>query len=264
MNSGVLVSRRRPKRFGRLGRVNREPATLTLRVFAPALHAVLRLWTKADWRGGEKIPRTGPAILVANHISSLDPPLVGEFVAYHGRWPHFLARANLFDKPVLGALLRGAEQIPVHRNSTQAKDAMDSAAEALRQGQVVVVYPEGTITFDPLEWPMTGHTGAARLAMRTGAPVIPIGQWGANLAVPPRHIRPLRLRRHRITIVCGEPIDLSEFGQAWNDRQVARTATVRILEAITAMVEVARGETAPVDRWDPKLNARVPRDQVGR
>ena len=215
-----------------------------------------------EWPGSEHIPAAGPAIFVPNHISSLDPPQVGVYLAYNGRWPHFLARANLFEIPILGRLLRAAEQIPVHRRSSRARDALVDADAALQRGQVIVIYPEGTLTFDPDEWPMAGHRGAARLALRTGVPVIPIGQWGANYALPPRKIRPFRWRRAQVTIICGSPVDLGEFGSAWDDREVVRSATVRIMDSITTLVEQARGQTAPVERWHPGLQRRVPRDQA--
>ena len=163
-------------RFGKLARLNQEPTNATLRWAAPALHRVLRIWTRIEWRGSEHIPAAGPAIIVPNHISSLDPPQVGVYLAYNGRWPHFLARANLFEIPVLGRLLRAAEQIPVHRRSSRARDALVDADAALQRGQVIVIYPEGTLTFDPDEWPMAATAGgpAPRCA---GVPVIPIGQW---------------------------------------------------------------------------------------
>lgn len=249
-------------RFGKLARLNQEPTNATLRWAAPVLHRVLRIWTRLEWEGSEHIPAAGPAIFVPNHISSLDPPLVGVFLAYNGRWPHFLARANLFEIPILGRLLRAAEQIPVHRRSSRARDALVDADAALQRGQVIVIYPEGTLTFDPDEWPMAGHGGAARLALRTGVPVIPIGQWGASYALPPRKIRPFRWRRSRVTIICGAPVDLGEFGSAWDDREVVRSATVRIMDSITTLVEQARGQTAPVERWHPGLHRRVPRDHA--
>lgn len=111
---------------------------------------------------------------------------------------------------------------------------------------------------------MVGHSGAARLALLTGAPVIPIGQWGANIALPDNNDRPFRLRRHPITIICGEPVDLSEFSKAGSDIPAIRAATVRILDAITALVELARGEIAPDRRWDPKSQRRVPPNQGAR
>jgi 1-acyl-sn-glycerol-3-phosphate acyltransferase len=262
MSSLERAGRRRPIRFGELGRANREPTTPTMRVVAPLVHRVMRIWTRATWLGGQHIPQSGPAIIVANHISSLDPPLLGEYLAMHGRWPHFLARANLFDGPILGRGLRGVEQIPVLRGSSQARDALRHAERALGRGQVVVLYPEGTITFDPDEWPMAGHTGAARLALRTGAPVIPVGQWGANFALPPRKIHRFRLRRWPITIVAGAPLDLSEFEGDAEDRLVTRAVTNRIMAGITAMAEQARGEAAPPDRWHQRKGYRVPPDQA--
>ncbi len=252
---------RRVRRYrGELGRVNFEPTGRVFRLSAPIIHRLLRLFTRVQWRGGEALPKTGPAIVVANHISSLDPVLVGEFLIYHGRWPHFLARADLFDGPILGPLLRAAEQIPVHRGTTRAADALKAAEQALARGQLVVIYPEGTITLDPQEWPMAGHTGAARLALRTGVPVLPLGQWGASFVLPPRRSRPFRLRRHQIRMILGARIDLSEFIGREPDRGGARQATVRIMDAITAMTEQARQATAPRDRWLPAKGRRVPRD----
>lgn len=251
------AERRRPQRIGRLARVNREPTTGAVRFIAPILHRFLPMWTSRSWLGAEHLPPSGPAIVVANHISNLDPPLLAESLAYQGRYPHFLAKSSLFMVPVLGRLLRWAEQIPVLRGSSQARDALVHAEAALAAGQVVVIYPEGTITFDPHEWPMAAHTGAARLALRTGAPVIPVGQWGANMALPPRKIRKFQLRRWPITIIYGAPVDLSEFGGAWADREVARAATLKIMAAITALTAQARGEQPPDQRWHQRRNTHV-------
>ena len=254
----------RPARIfrGKLGRVNFEPANRTMAFAAGVLHRGLRLLTRPTWLGGEHIPATGPVIFVPNHISSIDPPLIAEFLVYQGRWPHFLARANLFDAPVIGRVLRDADQIPVLRGSSKARDSLVAADAALEQGHAVVIYPEGTITFDPAQWPMAGHTGAARLALRTGAPIIPIGQWGASFALPPRGIKKFRPKRWPVTLICGEPIDLGEFAGRWDDRATARAATVKIMDAITALVEQARGEQAPELRWHQKHERLVERDQA--
>lgn len=206
----------------------------------------------------------GPAIIVPNHISSLDPVLIGVFLAYNGRWPHFLAKESMFRVPVLAWLMRDAQQIPVHRGSVQAKDCLVSARDALQSGQVVVLYSEGTITLDPDEWPMAVHTGAARLALGTGAPVIPVGQWGASFALPPRGIRPLRVGRWPVTIQAGPPVDLTSFGRDPSDRAAVRAASVAIADAITAQVEQIRGVEAPAERWHPRLARRVPRPDAVR
>ncbi len=255
------VARRRLYR-GRLGRVNFEPGNRTLVFAGTLIHRTMRLITRARWVGQDNVPQTGPVIFTPNHISSLDPLVIAEFIVYSGRWPRFLARANLFDSLLIRGILRRTGQIPVHRGSDRAKDALVAADQAIEQGKAVVIYPEGTITLDPLEWPMAAHTGAARLALRTGANVVPIGQWGANFALPPRGIRKFRLRRWPVTVICGEPVDLTDLGGDWEDRAVVHQATVRIMAAITAAVAQARAEEPPADRWHQKLERRVRPDEA--
>ena len=123
--------------------------------------------------------------MVFNHISHVDPLTAAHFVYDHGRIPRYLAKSGLFKNKALGAFLRGAGQIPVERLSKNADGAYDAAVAAVRAGECVVVYPEGTITRDPDLWPMTGKSGAARIALATGCPVIPVGQWGAQELLPP-------------------------------------------------------------------------------
>ena len=86
----------------------------------------------------------------------------------------------MFRNKALGGFLRAAGQIPVERLSANAAGAYDAAVAAVRAGECVVVYPEGTLTRDPDLWPMVGKSGAARIALETGCPVIPVGQWGAH------------------------------------------------------------------------------------
>lgn len=242
-----------------------EPATdHVLPFFGPFLRGIVGAWTKQTWRGVANIPAGGPAIVVPNHISSLDPVIVGVFLAYNGRWPHFLAKESMFRAPILGALMRGAQQIPVHRGSAKAKDSLVSAKKALEAGQTVVLYPEGTITLDPDEWPMAVHTGAARLAIDTGAPVIPVGQWGANFALPPRKTHRFRFKRWPVTVQAGPVLELADFGHDSHDRDAVIAASVAIADAITAQVEAARGQSAPEMRWHPKQNRRVPRSEAVR
>ena len=80
-----------------------------------------------------------------------------QFLAFSGRWPHFLAKASLFTVPALGRLLRACDQIPVERTSAKSADALQAAVAAVEAGQAVVIYPEGTITRDPSLWPMKGR-----------------------------------------------------------------------------------------------------------
>ena len=126
--------------------------------------------TSRTWIDGEKIPATGGCLVVLNHISHLDPLFAAHFLYDHGRLPRYLAKSGLFTNKALGTFLRSAGQIPVERLSRSAASAYDAAVAAVRSGECVVVYPEGTLTRDPELWPMTGKTGAARIALETGCP----------------------------------------------------------------------------------------------
>src|SRR5919112_3409307 len=142
------------------------------------LRPLLMALTKRDWRGAEHIPRHGGCILAVNHVSEFDPVPYGHFVYDHGRLPRFLGKAEVFAVPVLGRILRSAGQIPVYRKSSDASKAFAAAVEAVERGEAVVIYPEGTISRAPGLWPMVGKTGAARVSLMTGCPVIPCAQWG--------------------------------------------------------------------------------------
>src|SRR5689334_19720042 len=134
----------------------------------------------------EYVPATGPAIIVANHLSHADPLVLAHYVFDAGRWPVFLAKAGVFRIPVLGRWLRAVEQTPVERGTVEAVKALDAAAEAIRGGKCVLIYPEGTTTREPDLWPMRGKTGAARLWLDTGAPVVPVVMWGPQRLFDPR------------------------------------------------------------------------------
>lgn len=145
----------------------------------------LVLLFKRDWSGMENIPADGGFITAVNHNSYLDPLSYAHYQYNTGRVPRFLAKNGLFGKGFVGAVMRGTGQIPVYRETTNALDAFRAALDAIERGECVAFYPEGTLTRDPAMWPMTAKTGAARVALRTRCPVIPVAQWGANLAMPP-------------------------------------------------------------------------------
>src|SRR5581483_2530873 len=131
----------------------------------PAMGRALR-WTV---EGAHRIPVHGPVILVSNHVSYLDPLVLAYVADRRHRRVRFLAKAELFERPALAVLLRALRQIPVQRNTTMAAESLDAAVSALRAGECVCVFPEGTISLD-LE-PMAGKTGTARLAAASGVPV---------------------------------------------------------------------------------------------
>jgi 1-acyl-sn-glycerol-3-phosphate acyltransferase len=161
---------------------------------------------------------------------------------------------------VLGRLVSGARQIPVYRETTDAHHAFSAAVAAVEAGECVTVYPEGTLTRDPNLWPMVAKTGAARIALATGCPVVPIAQWGSHEILPPYGRLPRLLPRRTSHVWAGPPVDLSAYAGR-EDRDALRGATDAILDAITALLEDIRGERAPARRWDPREHGQP---RIGR
>ncbi|MFF2524714.1 lysophospholipid acyltransferase family protein [Streptomyces liangshanensis] len=209
---------------------------------------------KRDWQGTEHIPAEGGFITAVNHNSYLDPLSYGHFQYNTGRVPRFLAKAGLFKGSFVGMMLRGTGQIPVYRESTNALNAFRAAVHAIEQGECVVFYPEGTLTRDPDLWPMAGKSGAARVALLTKAPVIPVAQWGSHLALPPyAKERPVRLfPRKTLRVLAGPPVDLSRFEGQEATPEVLREATEVIMAAITELLAELRGEPVPAELYDPR------------
>ena len=240
-------------RVPKLATANREPGDQTIRPVVQVLNAVLEPLTRRDWRGQENLPTTGGVIVVANHISNVDPLVLGQFLAYSGRWPRFLGKQSVFGVPAVGQVLRRSGQIPVERGTGRAGDALVAAAAALADGRAVVVYPEGTITRDPDLWPMRGRTGAARLALASGSPVVPVGQWGAEqIMYGPKVGVPHLLRRPTLRLTAGPPVDLDDLRAGPVTAATLAEATERIMAAITALVAELRGGTPPAVRFDPR------------
>jgi 1-acyl-sn-glycerol-3-phosphate acyltransferase len=187
-----------------------------------------------------------------NHVSHVDPLTAAHIVYDHGRLPRYLAKSGLFKNKAFAFFLRAAGQIPVERLSKNAVGAYDAAVAAVRGGECVVVYPEGTITRDPDGWPMTGKSGAARIALATGCPVVPVGQWGAQKILAPYSKKPDLFPRKKIEMRVGDPVDLADLAALPASTAVTQQATDRIMAAITGLVEEIRGEKAPVERFDAR------------
>jgi 1-acyl-sn-glycerol-3-phosphate acyltransferase len=240
-----------------LARVNTEPGEPALTFLIRVLNLLLGPLTHRDWRGQQNLPPSGGVVVVANHISNVDPLVLAQYMAYSGRWPHYLAKASLFSIPVVGRVLTAMGQIPVHRDSGAAGQAVRFADEAIRQGKAVVVYPEGTITADPDLWPMQGRSGAVRIALKTGCAVIPVGQWGAQDIMWGKKIHlPHLLPRKTLRLVAGPPIPLDDLRDRPLTPQVLAEATDRIMDQITALVAELRGQPAPEHRYDPRRSTR--------
>ncbi|MFF0626686.1 lysophospholipid acyltransferase family protein [Streptomyces sp. NPDC004296] len=207
---------------------------------------------KRDWRGMEHIPVDGGFITAVNHNSYLDPLSYAHYQYNTGRVPRFLAKAGLFKSGFVGVMMRGTGQIPVYRETTDAATAFRAAVNAIEKGECVAFYPEGTLTRDPKMWPMQGKTGAARVALLTKAPVIPVAQWGANEAMPP-YAKEKKLQlfpRKTLRVQAGPPVDLSEFYGQEPTAEVLRAVTEKIMAAVTAELAGIRGETAPAEPFD--------------
>ncbi|WP_344302106.1 lysophospholipid acyltransferase family protein [Nocardioides bigeumensis] len=222
----------------------------TFLVGAGVLKPILIPLASRTWIDGEKIPATGGCIVAVNHISHLDPLTMAHFVYDHGRIPRYLAKSGLFKNRVVGGFLRSAGQIPVERLSRNAIGAYDAAVDAVNDGECVVIYPEGTLTRDPALWPMTGKSGAARIALATGCPVIPVGQWGAQDILPPYARTPDLFPRKHITMKVGDPVALDDLLALRVTRETVHQTTERIMAAITEIVAELRGEPAPTTRFD--------------
>lgn len=230
---------------------------LSYRFMAVVLKPLMAVLTRKDWHGQEHVPAEGGFVIAANHNTHVDPVAVGHYFWDVGRPGYYLAKASLFGVPVLGTVLRAAHQIPVHRGSRDASLAFRDAVAAVNEGRPVIVYPEGTITRDPDLWPMAGKTGAARIALTTGRPVIPVAQWGAHELLPPYAKRPQIFPRKTMHITAGPPVDLSDFEGRELSVEVLRAATERIMDAITDLLAGIRGETPPERRYDPRVAAQV-------
>jgi len=223
-----------------------SPRGFAYRVIEGTLRPLLMVITKRDWRGTEHLLAPGGVILAMNHLSYFDPLVSAHFCNDNGRPPRFLAKAELFKVPVIGSLLTGAGQIPVHRGSADAASSLKAGIEAVQRGECIVVYPEGTLTKDPDFWPMDGKTGVARIALKSGCPVIPAAQWGPQEVINPRtkSIRPFP--RKTMHVWAGPAVDLDDLRDQPMTASVLREATARIMNAITAILAEQRNEEPPI------------------
>lgn len=190
-------------------------------------------WLRYDIEGLENIPSRGPAIVAFNHIAYLDAFASAYAVDKAGRRPRFLAKSELFADKRIAWILKGAGQIEVRRGTRDAPMALDHALAALDEGEVVVIFPEGTITTNPDLKPMAARSGAARLALESGAPLIPAALWGTQ------NIWGKGCRKHwwpprqDVLARIGEPLHLEESDsspEAW------RAVSARLMDEISVLV----------------------------
>ena len=218
----------------------------TVMLFRPLLHTLVR----NKWAGQENIPKTGPVIIAPNHMSYADWGTDAVFFYGSGRYPTFLIKASAFKVPFIGKMLYGCGQIPVNRGAADAALALRQAEEALKEGAAVIIYPEGTATRDPDLWPMVAKTGVARLALATGAPVIPVARWGTQDILPYGSKKPKLWPRPTVRTVAGKPVDLSEWAGKHTSAKALRAATDAIMVEVTALLASLRDEEPPAIPFD--------------
>jgi 1-acyl-sn-glycerol-3-phosphate acyltransferase len=224
-------------------------------ILRPLIHSLMKL----EWQGQENFPREGGMIVAVNHLSYADVLAVALFVDSTGRYPTYLAKSTLFKIKVLGPILVKLGQLPVSRGQTDAALVLRDAEQGIRDGACVVFYPEGTVTRDPARWPMVAKTGVARLALVTGAPVVPVGHWGAQVVLPYGSFKPRVIPRRTVRLLAGPPVDLSEFAGLPLDTGTLRAATDKIMADVAGLVGKLRGEDPPASPYHPAVARREER-----
>lgn len=236
--------------MGRVPRVRRRKRLgFSYRFAVVLLYPFMRSLVKWDIRGSEHLTdEPGGVIAAPNHLSWFDPLVVSYSLWTSDRPPRFLAKEAMFRIPIIGRIITNAEQIPVYRESTDAANAIRDALAALDAGECVVVYPEGTITRDPALWPMSAKTGAVRLALMSGRPLIPIAQWGAQEVMGPYRKEFRILPRKTMHVRVGPPVDLHGLSSPPDGQALAEGGN-RLMDAITDLLAEIRQEPAPPTRY---------------
>src|SRR5713226_2848984 len=191
-----------------------------MRALFTVFFRVLGAW---EVRGQENVPRQGAVLIAPNHLSFLDPPLIGCALRRPG-W--FMAKAELFNIPGFAWLIRGMHAYPVRRGVVD-RAALKRTLEYLREGQVVCVFPEGTRSVTGELGPI--EIGIGMLALKSGAPIVPVGIRGTDQMLP-RDAK--RLHRAKIRILFGPPLHLPPLAEGGAEREAYQEAAERVREAI--------------------------------
>jgi 1-acyl-sn-glycerol-3-phosphate acyltransferase len=204
---------------------------------------VLRLLFDLRWAGIDRIPRTGPAILAANHVSALDGVVLAYLVARRGnRTTRYLVAAEFFDRRFHGFWLRTFKQIPIRRGMGDS-GALDEAVATVRSGAVAGIFPEGTVNPYPGGPMLRGRTGVARIALAARAPVIPVGIWGTQMRWPRTGLRFRGPLRPTVALTFGPPIQPKGDPSSLDDIQAFNTL---VMAGIAEHVAAAR---AFIEGW---------------
>ena len=226
--------------------------TPPMRILAHFLRPWVRLLYKVEVTGKENLPKSGGYVLAANHVTQLDALAVAYMMYFRlHRAPHFLAKEGLFNTPIVGPVLLACGQIPVFRSGRKNSDPMESAYEVLNAGHVIGIFPEGTLTREPDQWPMRGKTGAIRIALETGVPIVPVGQWGTEKVMGTYSSKIIPKPWHKVRMIIGKPIDVSALkGKKISTEELVQLSD-QVMVEITKLVEQLRGAKAPAKRFVP-------------
>lgn len=201
-------------------------------VYPPVVVAIKLFWKylglRFDFKGVHHIPRDGGAILSINHVGYLDFALTGTAALPTGRYVRFMAKKEVFDNKLAGPLMRGMHHICVDRSSGSA--SFVAALRALRAGEIVGIFPEGTISvsFEIKEL----KSGAVRLAMAAGVPVIPTIVWGSQRIWTKKVKRNLRREKFPVTVAFGEPLYFDKQSNLEASESVLRETMIVMLHEV--------------------------------
>ena len=224
-------------------------------VYPPVIVALKTFWRylglQFTFSGDKHIPRHGGAILAMNHIGYLDFALIGTAVLPTDRLVRFMAKKEIFDHKLAGPLMRGMRHINVDRDNGSA--SFVAALRALRSGEVVGIFPEGTISksFEIKEL----KSGAVRLAMGAGVPVIPTVVWGSQRIWTKGVKRDLRRRKVPIFVTFGEPLYFDKSQDVDSGEKILREKLIELLHQVQAQYP----DSHHGQRWAPlRLGGTAP------
>ncbi len=224
-------------------------------VYPPVIVAIKAFWKylglQFDFKGEENIPRKDGAILAINHIGYLDFALTGTAALPAGRYVRFMAKKEIFDNRIAGPLMRGMHHINVDRSNGSA--SFVTALRALKAGEIIGIFPEGTVStsFEIKEL----KSGAVRLAMGAGVPIIPTIVWGSQRIWTKGVKRNLKRNNFPITVRFGEPI----FYQRGDDVEQAELTLRKTMLAMLNEVQEKYPDSHVGQRWAPtRLGGTAP------
>lgn len=224
-------------------------------VYPPVIAAVKSFWKylglKFDFEGEENIPREGGAILAMNHVGYLDFALVGTAALPANRFVRFMAKKEIFDNKLAGPLMRGMHHICVDRSNGSA--SFVAALRALRGGEIIGIFPEGTISvsFEIKEL----KSGAVRLAMGAGVPVIPTVIWGSQRIWTKKVKRNLRRKNVPIAVAFGAPLYFDKQTDVEAGEKLLRETMIAALHRI----QETYPDSHEGQRWAPvRLGGTAP------